>query len=694
MKKNNRFMDLDLRIISKNNPKVRPPSFKKAPVKSDLEPAKKKVEQLIKPQSRKKDSVKATKVKVNFSSKVKKIIPISLTMLLLMSAVHLGSYMNSAQEASRQILGAATSAYANLDSASKNLEDKNFDGAQNLFDSAQLNLTQAQNQLNNFKALVLLAPPAKSADNILEGAYLLAESGKKLTEALKLFDELVVNSSGVATENFSVKLKSNQILLTQSLDLLKKANQKFENTSGLPTEYKDSLLQAKGQVAGLTGILENLVNLEDLYMSFFGDQNKTYLLVFQNYDEMRATGGFIGTYGVLNIDKGEIKKLQIASIYNLDGSLTSNIAAPGPFQPYIQKWALRDSNWFADFRLSSQKMLKFFEKESQTANGVIAITPQLFEQLLSLVGPIQMSQYDVTLTPENFQGVVQAQTSIEYNKKLNQPKKFLDDFAPILLNRLSDFNKEQWFQFFQVLQNNFKQKQVLIYSTDPNTQNKIEQLGYDGGLVKTDFDYLSVVNSNLGGNKTDLDINQALEYTSKFNPDGSILNTVKVIRQNNSEFVNKNFMRVLVPFGSRLLSAKGFANYPQFPSFVNDFSYDLDLQLWDEGTLSNYNVFVRTESGKTEFTGWTETLGSSTSEVELIYLLPLRLDFSWFNKTQEYSLVFQKQPGNKTTKFVGKWQLGDLERVWSTPNSILEKSELKFNTNGITDSYFGAVLKK
>src|SRR6185369_5710886 len=126
----------------------------------------------------------------------------------------------------------------------------------------------------------------------------------------------------------------------------------FEKVSSIPLDYENTLTTAKQQVSQLAGILDKLVGLENLYLNVF-DGQKTYLLIFENYDEERATGGFIGTYGVLKVSNGSINKLQISSIYDLDGQIFEQIAAPGPFQPDIKRWGIRDANWFADFPTSA-----------------------------------------------------------------------------------------------------------------------------------------------------------------------------------------------------------------------------------------------------------------------------------------------------------------------------------------------------
>jgi hypothetical protein len=620
-------------------------------------------------------------------------LPMLLVFALIVGIVQAGAYLNRAQQATGIVLGSATTAYEDLDSANQSLNEQDFSSAKDKFTSAQRNLASAQNELEKFRLLVLLAPPAKGADNILTGAYFLAEAGKNLTRAVQLFDELSVDSAGISTENFTEKLRQNNALIKNSLLMLSYAREKFNSASSLPGEYAETLEHGKEQIALLDTLLTDLVNLEDLYLSFFGTEPRTYLLVFQNYDEMRASGGFIGTYGSLKYENGAIKQLKIESIYNLDGSLTKQIAAPGPFQPDIKKWGMRDANWFADFPTSAKKLLEFYEMESETADGVIALTPKMFEDILKLIGPIEMSQYGVTLTSENFQEVVQTKTSIEYDKKLNQPKKFLDDFAPIMLNRLSNLGKEEWFTMFQMMKDNFLQKHVMVYSSNPDTQSKIAKLGFDGKIADAPHDYLAIFNSNHGGTKTDLDVEQHINFKSKIAGNGTITNTVTITRHNSADLPNKNFMRVLVPQGSTLMESSGFIEKDQLPSQSEGFTTDPQLAEWDKGEQKG-NTFVRTEAGKTEFTGWTDTPGKGASVVVFKYEIPLKIKTSLFNPTQSHSLIFQKQPGSRTTQIEGTWELPGKKIEWASANVSQGSDRASFTSLGATDESWGIIINR
>jgi hypothetical protein len=625
--------------------------------------------------------------KISFRS----LVPGIAGLIAISLLVHSGMFLVKAKQASGIVLGEATSAYQYLDAANQSLSNQDFGAAKDKFNSAQTSLLNAQGQLEKFRALTLVASSANSADKVLTGAYFLAEAGKNLTYALQLFDDLSVNSEGIETDDFITKLGENKELLGNSLTMIHYAEQNFEQATDLPSEYQATLEHAKSQIISLKTVLTDLVSLEDLFLSYFGHQPKTYLLAFQNYDEMRATGGFIGTIGVLKYENGAIQKLKIESVYNLDGSLTKQIAAPGPFQPAIAKWGLRDANWFADFPTSAKKMLEFFEYGSETADGVIALTPHIFGEILKLVGPIEMPEYGVTLTSDNFQEVVQLETSVNYDKTLNQPKKFLDDFAPVMLDRLSGLKKEEWFMVFQIIKDSFLKKHALVYSTEAATQGKITRLGFDGGILDAEHDYLSINNSNLGGTKTDLDIQQHVNYQSRITSEGLVINTVTVRRVNQSLEDNLSFLRILVPLGSNLIDSAGFDDKEQVPSEVSGFAYDPELKAWDQG-LKAGNAMVRQESGKTEFTGWTKSVAQGESQVTVRYILPNRIETGMFNRTASHSLVLQKQLGSLSTNFSGEWILDGYGLVWSSWNQ--EGAKAMFTGDGETDNYWGIVISK
>ncbi|MGE5392597.1 MAG: DUF4012 domain-containing protein [Candidatus Saccharibacteria bacterium] len=610
--------------------------------------------------------------------------------VVLVMSVEVLSLGLSAKNDKKEILGVATSAYSEMNSGAQNLTGNDFQNALTLFDSAQNNLKAASDKLNGYKLVSWAVPSARTADSILRGAYLLASSGKDMASAMQQFDQVKIDSAG--TGDIVSLVTENRALLLRSLDNLKAARELFSTDSGVPAEYAQTLAKGREQTTALIGVLQELINLENVYLAMIGGQSKTYLLVFQNYDEMRATGGFIGTYGTLKLSGGKIDRLNIESVYNLDGSIHQQIAAPGPFQPDIKKWGMRDANWFADFPTSAQKLLYFYELGRETADGVIAVTPKLFVDLLRITGPIEMPNYGATLNADNFQTVVQNKTSVEYDKVLNQPKKFLADFAPIFLDRLSSLDKQQKLSMFQALSDAFRQKHILIYSKDSRAQEEIRSMGLAGEIKDTPGDYLSVFNTNMGGTKTDLAIEQKINLESKILSDGSVLDQVRITRQNSDNAMNRDFLRILVPEGSTLVSASGFDRGNLHASEAEGYAPDKDLQAWDQGNLKFNQVFEAHEAGKTEYRGWVETAPQAGKTVTLSYILPFKIKTGFLSGSAPYSLLYQKQPGMVAAQFTASLDFGPYKTDWSSENSN-GAGNATLTSDSSTDRLWSFILK-
>lgn len=69
------------------------------------------------------------------------------------------------------------------------------------------------------------------------------------------------------------------------------------------------------------------------------EEPETYLFLLQNNHELRPTGGFIGTYGILKLQDGEIKEFETDNIYNLDKSTQPILqeSAPEPIAIYLEQ---------------------------------------------------------------------------------------------------------------------------------------------------------------------------------------------------------------------------------------------------------------------------------------------------------------------------------------------------------------------
>ncbi|MBU2214279.1 DUF4012 domain-containing protein, partial [Patescibacteria group bacterium] len=406
-----------------------------------------------------------------------------------------------------------------------------------------------------------------------------------------------------------------------------------------------------------------------------------------------------------------VKNFFIDGIFNPDGQLKEKVIPPAPIQKISAAWSLHDSNWFPNFPVSAEKAIWFYEKTGgPTVDGVITMTPTVMQKLLAISGPIEIPDYQITIDQDNFLEKVQQEVEIDYDKELNQPKKILADLAPLILDRL--FNSQNFSQMgkvFEVMEESVKERQILIYARNYEVEKKISAMGFSGEILKTDKDYLSVINSNINGYKTDGIIEQSIRHETEIKADGSIQNTVTITRKHNGgnsayewwNKVNADYMRVYVPEGSILLSVEGQTrefNTPPLDYKLLGFKQDFQVRQEEESMEIDEESGTRIyqDAGKTVFANWVYVSPQEVAVVKYTYVLPFKISLAAKdNSLKAYSLLFQKQAGSLEENF--SFQItypSDLVPSWKYPadlenkENILSQSEKKIATDQFVGTAF------
>jgi hypothetical protein len=308
--------------------------------------------------------------------------------------------------------------------------------------------------------------------------------------------------------------------------------------------------------------------------------------------------------------------------------------------------------------------------------------------------------YGVIISADNFWQVTQ--TFSEQKPQLtNEPKKIIGDLMTKLMEELpKNLNPEKVFKVIGVLEQSLNEKQILIYLNDESLEQSVANFGWDGEIKKTDGDYLMVVSSNIGGQKSDRAIQETIKHEAEILPDGQIIVNLTVQRQHtavkNETFVgfrNVNWLRVYVPEGSELLSADGFAT-PDQSYFENPdptWNQDPDLQNErDAKTDAASGTKIYQEEAKTVFANWSMVDPGQTATLHFRYRLPFILNprnqKDWFSRissyfetdpSYRYSLLVQKQPGSLNASLISTLSMsGGWESIWQYP------ADLKISNSG------------
>jgi hypothetical protein len=128
----------------------------------------------------------------------------------------------------------------------------------------------------------------------------------------------------------------------------------------------------------------------------------TYLALWQDTSERRATGGFITAAGTMSVKNGQLGALALQDTYELDVPAATSHPTPLPaaaaWFPLSKSWGLRDANLEPDFPTTAQAAEQLYTGEGGgPVDGVLAFTTSFVQHLLSITGPVQLPELNETI---------------------------------------------------------------------------------------------------------------------------------------------------------------------------------------------------------------------------------------------------------------------------------------------------------
>ncbi|MFH0805734.1 MAG: DUF4012 domain-containing protein [Patescibacteria group bacterium] len=652
-----------------------------------------------------------------------KKLPKSLVgFILIVFAISLivpgASFISRGMNIKDDVLSSSLSAYQNLLAAQNSLEQADWQTAEQSFGLARSNFADAGYEIRKMGNVVLSILDnlpgnslVSSGNHLVKVGENLAMAGQTLASAVNLFSfNNLFNLINSKESNLTDNIVLSQVNLKNALQSIEVANKELDDVeiNVMPSDMQEGIVSLKDKLPLVEKMLNQALSYSSALLSILGhDNSRQYLLIFQNNSEIRATGGFIGTYGLLTLDRGVISDLFIDGIYNADGQLHEKIIPPRPIQKISTTWSMHDANWFADFPTSAQKIEWFYEKTGgPTVDGVISLTPTLIERLLEITGPISMPDYDVVLDENNFIELVQYKVEIDYDKELNRPKKILADFAPKFIETLSSLSSENKKKAITIIFDCLKEKHILAYFNDQSLEKLSIDEGWSGKILETDKDYLSVVSSNINGYKTDRMVEETISHEAEIQEDGSIVDTLTIKREHkggDSEYdwwnrVNSNYLRVYLPLGSELISANGQSleiYQPPIDYQKNNFKKDPLVEEIESKMITDKKTGTRIfeESNKTVFGNWVYVSPGETVILVYKYKLPFKIDLT--KPTDSYSLLVQKQLGSIGSNFNHKLEYPEDWKIsWRYPeDSNLSSGALNIESDLKIDRFSGATFE-
>ena len=433
--------------------------------------------------------------------------------------------------------------------------------------------------------------------------------------------------------------------LRANLELAKINLDKIRKIGILYPAYSE-ISDLKEQIDAAEKLLTKATPLTRLLPALAGYPSASdFLIIMHNNDELRPSGGFIGVFGLLKVENGELEHLKTYDSYHLDMPAVGvwKKEPPAPIKKYmkVQNWYLRDANWSPDWPSSARQIQDIYYGESQAIaqaapdfSGVIGITPRFVSDLLELVGDIEAG--GELYTPENLQELLQYSVEVAYiEQDISQwdRKQVINDLLEELKNRLLKLDTNRLSDLFVILENNVSTKDLQLYFNNPAWQSLVKELGASGEVANPEKDYLLVVDANLAAFKSDSVMVKDIDYVVNFDAQKA-QSSLELSYKHEGGFDwrttrYRSYTRVYVPQGSTLNSIKATGALNLEAESIN--SYD-DLALHK----TVFGFFFSLEPG---------TSGS----IQLDYNLPnaaLSLE-----NIDNYKLLVQKQAGRRTNSF-------------------------------------------
>ncbi len=393
-------------------------------------------------------------------------------------------------------------------------------------------------------------------------------------------------------------------------------------------------------------IVDKLPALSQLVPQLAGYPNSShYLIILHNNDELRPSGGFIGAYGLLDIKNASIKNLSTYDSYHLDmPAYLSNDwqeKAPDVLEKYlgVEKWYLRDSNWYPDWPQSAQNILRIYNGEKKAINektenftGVIGVNPDFVADLIDLVGNIE-ARGDV-YTKDNFQELLQYSVEVSYKEEDISSwdrKDVINEILVELQERLFNLESDKMTEFLSIIQENIELKNIQLFFTDNELNDLAISLGAGGEMKNSTGDYLMVVDANLGAFKSDAVVSKNFEYNFDLEKGVSDLH-LNYMHNGGFDWRTtryQSYTRVYVPFGSKLISLEPYGQVIVDKDSVETFNDD-----YLNKTV--YGFYFKLEPG-------------SVGGINIKYELPLE-KLNYF-ENNNYNLLIQKQSGQRVGYF-------------------------------------------
>ena len=239
--------------------------------------------------------------------------------------------------------------------------------------------------------------------------------------------------------------------------------------------------------------------------------SQRYLVSFQNTAEARGTGGILGAYAIIKIDKGQISvertgsNASLASLSEIPVPVTNEFMNLYGKNPAI----LQNSNLSPHLPYGAEIWMGLWKRQTgQNLDGVIAVDPTALSYVLDATGPIKVRGRSITqnnLVEETLKTAYK-----RYEKDNNARKQYLVDIMNATATKLVRGNYSK-IKMAKALNKGISEGRILIYSKNKQAESYLSQTKL-GSYLRTGLNNeYRVVIQNIDASKLDYYLQRNIE---------------------------------------------------------------------------------------------------------------------------------------------------------------------------------------
>lgn len=427
------------------------------------------------------------------------------------------------------------------------------------------------------------------------------------------------------------------------------------------------------------------ISLKILPEIFSFEAKKTYLVLLQNNLELRPTGGFIESYGLLTFEKGKLLDFVIEDVYTADNQLKGHVEPPAVITKYLgeKNWYLRDSNWQPDFPSSADKAEWFLLKEiERSADATIGLNLNFIQEILKALGPVEISQNNELITSSNLFERMMYYSEVDFAPGLKK-ENFLSQIIKSVYEKIKNSQDDDWLKLVEAVYKSLEEKQLLVSFHQPMVADFLAENIWSGAVRQQALDqneigladYLMLVEANLGVNKTNYFIKRQAQHQVTILDGGELIETLNIIYENTSVSEGwpggsyKNYLRLYTPYGTELVSVEAGKDKNSLK------------------TLADSKIDESQEFGKQVFGFLVEVPAGQKQVIKVVYRPKAKLNLK--KSSASYLFLWQKQPGINQEPISLEINFPQsIQPVKIAPTAKVSQYQVSFITNTLEDRVF------